>query len=263
MPSARLRPSLPATLPNSPPNPPSSMVQAVGTAAASSAAATMASMLGGPSGPGPTQEHVNAVLGGMSANQLYDLMQQMRAMIQSNAAQARHILISNPQLTKALFQAQILLGMVKPPPAPPQAAPMPGPGPAGGPAPGFQPPPAAGPPPYQPAPGPGPGPVAQGTHARVCACVCGARGEGGEGGCAGLGRNALLCMLLFMVLCCLCCHLSSDTLPLACRPASHCGHRATYPAVWRAAARAVWWSPSPADAASARSFCAGVVAWVQ
>jgi len=130
----------------------------VGAAAASSAAATMASMLGGPPGPGPTQEHVNAVLGGMSAQQLYDLMQQMRTMITTSPAQARHILISNPQLTKALFQAQILLGMVKPPP-PPQGAPMPGPGPAG--PPGAGPPPAhmgGPPPPYQPAPGPAPMP---------------------------------------------------------------------------------------------------------
>ncbi len=43
-------------------------------------------------------------------------MSQMRGLIQQNPAQARQTLISNPQLTKALFQAQILLGMVKPPP---------------------------------------------------------------------------------------------------------------------------------------------------
>lgn len=41
--------------------------------------------------------------------------------------QARQILVQNPQLTKALFQAQILLGMVKPTPAP---GAQPGPAPA-------------------------------------------------------------------------------------------------------------------------------------
>ncbi len=93
-------------------------MQPVGAPAAASAASTMASWLGGPAAPGPAQGHVNNVLGGMSAAQLFELMSQMRALIQQNPAQARQTLLSNPQLTKALFQAQILLGMVKPPPAP-------------------------------------------------------------------------------------------------------------------------------------------------
>ncbi|CAM6015950.1 unnamed protein product [Sphagnum balticum] len=36
-------------------------------------------------------------------------------LIQQNQQQARQVLIANPQLTKALFQAQIMLGMVRPP----------------------------------------------------------------------------------------------------------------------------------------------------
>lgn len=54
-------------------------------------------------------------LAGMSKNQLYDIMSQMKSLIEQNQQQARQILIQNPLLTRALFQAQIMLGMVKPP----------------------------------------------------------------------------------------------------------------------------------------------------
>ncbi|XP_065860722.1 cleavage stimulating factor 64 [Euphorbia lathyris] len=54
-------------------------------------------------------------LAGMTKNQLYDIMSQMRTLIEQNKQQARDILIQNPPLTKALFQAQIMLGMVQPP----------------------------------------------------------------------------------------------------------------------------------------------------
>ncbi|XP_076901642.1 cleavage stimulating factor 64-like [Bidens hawaiensis] len=73
-------------------------------------------------------------LAGMSKNQLYDIMSQMKTLIEQNQDQARQILIQNPPLTKALFQAQIMLGMLHPPqeapksqpdgpPHPPQATP--------------------------------------------------------------------------------------------------------------------------------------------
>ncbi|XWS60962.1 hypothetical protein CRYUN_Cryun07bG0084000 [Craigia yunnanensis] len=39
----------------------------------------------------------------------------METLIEQNQRQARPILVQNPLLTKALFQAQIMLGMVKPP----------------------------------------------------------------------------------------------------------------------------------------------------
>ncbi|MCL7032528.1 hypothetical protein MKW94_001277 [Papaver nudicaule] len=54
-------------------------------------------------------------LAGMSKNQLYEIMSQMKTLIEQNQQQARQILVENPALTKALFQAQIMLGMVKPP----------------------------------------------------------------------------------------------------------------------------------------------------
>ncbi|XP_073134330.1 cleavage stimulating factor 64 [Henckelia pumila] len=62
-------------------------------------------------------------LAGMSKNQLYDIMCQMKALIEQNHQQARQILIQNPALTRALFQAQIMLGMVQPPQAAPTISP--------------------------------------------------------------------------------------------------------------------------------------------
>ncbi|KAM7268442.1 hypothetical protein ACFE04_010608 [Oxalis oulophora] len=54
-------------------------------------------------------------LASMSKNQLYEIMSQMKSLVEQNEQQARQILIQNPPLTKALFQAQIMLGMVQPP----------------------------------------------------------------------------------------------------------------------------------------------------
>ncbi|KAK1372058.1 cleavage stimulating factor 64 [Heracleum sosnowskyi] len=51
---------------------------------------------------------------GMTKDQIYDLMSQMKSLIDQNEQQARHILIQNPKLTQVLFQAQIMLGMVRP-----------------------------------------------------------------------------------------------------------------------------------------------------
>ncbi|GER44168.1 prolinerich protein [Striga asiatica] len=43
-------------------------------------------------------------LAGMSKNQLYDIMSQMKTLIEQNKQQARQVLIQNPVLTRALFQ---------------------------------------------------------------------------------------------------------------------------------------------------------------
>ncbi|XP_015882988.2 uncharacterized protein LOC107418807 [Ziziphus jujuba] len=66
---------------------------------------------------------LSANIAGMSKNQLYDIMSQMKALIEQNQQQARQILVQNPLLTKALFQAQIMLGMVQPPQAIPNIQP--------------------------------------------------------------------------------------------------------------------------------------------
>ncbi|XP_010537452.1 PREDICTED: formin-like protein 20 [Tarenaya hassleriana] len=65
-----------------------------------------------------------ANLAGMTKSQLYDIMSQMKALIDQNQQQAREILIQNPVLTKALFQAQIMLGMVQPPQVIPKIEPQ-------------------------------------------------------------------------------------------------------------------------------------------
>eukprot|EP00250_Pteridium_aquilinum_P026584 c33243_g1_i1 orf=197-1576(+) len=66
-------------------------------------------------------------LAGMSKHQLYQIVSQMKDLIHQNQQQARQILIANPQLTKTLFQAQIMLGMVRAPdtlpPVPPASTP--------------------------------------------------------------------------------------------------------------------------------------------
>ncbi|KAJ1437918.1 Transcription termination and cleavage factor, C-terminal domain [Sesbania bispinosa] len=69
-------------------------------------------------------EGLSANLAGMSKNQLYDIMSQMKNLIEQNQQQARQILIQNPMLTKALFQAQIMLGMVQSPQVVPKVQPM-------------------------------------------------------------------------------------------------------------------------------------------
>ncbi|XP_010471459.1 PREDICTED: protein enabled isoform X2 [Camelina sativa] len=67
-----------------------------------------------------------ANLAGMTKSQLYDIMSQMKTLIDQNHQQAREILIRNPLLTKALFQAQIMLGMVQPAQVVPKVEPQAG-----------------------------------------------------------------------------------------------------------------------------------------
>ncbi|XP_020251520.1 basic salivary proline-rich protein 4-like [Asparagus officinalis] len=63
--------------------------------------------------PQMSGEGFNAIAG-MSRSQLYDLMSQMKLLIEQNHQQAKQILIDNPMLTRGLFQAQVMLGMVLP-----------------------------------------------------------------------------------------------------------------------------------------------------
>ena len=52
---------------------------------------------------------------GMSPAQLFSVMNK-KTLTQQNQSQARQLLVGNPQLTLALFQAQLALGMTKPQP---------------------------------------------------------------------------------------------------------------------------------------------------
>lgn len=60
------------------------------------------------------------VLGGMSVKELYEILSEMRKLVQQNPEQARTILVKQPAMTRALFHAQLKLGML-------QASPRPGP----------------------------------------------------------------------------------------------------------------------------------------
>jgi cleavage stimulation factor subunit 2 len=101
----------------------------MGSATASSAQQQMhAAGLGGGG-----MDAVTARLAEMSPAQLFSVMNQLKTLTQQNQSQARQLLVSNPQLTLALFQAQLALGMTKPPAAmAAAAAPAPPPGVAGG-----------------------------------------------------------------------------------------------------------------------------------
>jgi len=61
-----------------------------------------------------SRAHVDAVLEGMSTYQLYDMIAQMKSLIEQNPEQARQILEGNPQFAYALLQAELILGMTNP-----------------------------------------------------------------------------------------------------------------------------------------------------
>lgn len=97
------------------PIPSFNLTQPVGAGSAVSAVQAMANLLGNPSlVGGAAQDSINGVLGNLSPMQLFEVMTQVKILAQQNLTAIRQALVSQPQLTRALFQAQILLGMVKP-----------------------------------------------------------------------------------------------------------------------------------------------------
>ena len=66
----------------------------------------------GGAAPAAPADPLTARLAEVSPRQMHDIMVQMRTLAQSNPLQARQLLLSNPALTRALFQAQLMLGMV-------------------------------------------------------------------------------------------------------------------------------------------------------
>ncbi|CAI5975149.1 unnamed protein product [Closterium sp. NIES-65] len=130
------------------PSPPlESLTQPIGFPAAIEAAFFVAQALGAPppvvvrkpgtggmatpgGGDAESADPLTNQLAGMSKQQLYDLLAQMKVLIQTNRSQARAILVENPQLAKGLFQAAPEPAP-QPPSAPPsqQAAPEPAPQP--------------------------------------------------------------------------------------------------------------------------------------
>eukprot|EP00959_Pyramimonas_sp_CCMP1952_P360498 7549345-Pyramimonas_sp.AAC.1 len=71
---------------------------------------------GFPSGPpGGSNANNTELMGGMSVEELYNIMHEMKKIVQQNPEQARNILVAQPGMTRALFQAQMRLGMIKAP----------------------------------------------------------------------------------------------------------------------------------------------------
>ncbi|KAK9916985.1 hypothetical protein WJX75_009509 [Coccomyxa subellipsoidea] len=100
--------------------------KAMGVEAARAASYSVAAVVGGPPPtPGGSGELISSALGTKSRAELYEIMAQMKSLVQQNPEQARQILVQNAQLTKALFQAEIMLGMVKGAPIVPSPAPAP------------------------------------------------------------------------------------------------------------------------------------------
>ena len=82
---------------------------------------------GATSATGAAMDLLTKRVADLTPTQMYEIMSQMKQMTESDPAQARTLLIQNPQLSLALFQAQLVLGMVKPPSG--GAAPAPAPAP--------------------------------------------------------------------------------------------------------------------------------------
>ncbi|KAF2931609.1 cleavage stimulating factor 64 [Oryza sativa Japonica Group] len=63
----------------------------------------------------PAGEALAANISAMSRPEMYDLMSQMKVMIDHDQERVRRMLVDNPDVTRALFRAQVVLGMVKAP----------------------------------------------------------------------------------------------------------------------------------------------------
>ncbi|XP_051125404.1 cleavage stimulating factor 64 [Andrographis paniculata] len=62
----------------------------------------------------PGSDPLTRYLAKMSRNQLTEVLSELKAMATQNKEQARQLLLSRPNLSKALFQAQVMLGLVSP-----------------------------------------------------------------------------------------------------------------------------------------------------
>ncbi|KAG1331123.1 cleavage stimulating factor 64 [Cocos nucifera] len=102
----------------------STLHQPIGLPLAASASSLMAGALGGAqtsgiqnglqSQSGMGNDALTHYLARMSRHQLNEIMSEIKALATQNKALARQLLQGSPQLPKALFQAQIMLGMVTP-----------------------------------------------------------------------------------------------------------------------------------------------------
>lgn len=107
-------------------------------------------------------DHVTEVLATLTEAQLWEVLTQMKGIVRDGPDQARQLLISHPQLTRALLQALVMLGVTRSP-SEPRSAPADQPWPAHAPAPEPQLRDTRGPPadPYARPPGYGAEPAAR------------------------------------------------------------------------------------------------------
>ncbi|GMI83013.1 cleavage stimulating factor 64 [Hibiscus trionum] len=101
-------------------------LQPIGLQSAIAAATLVAEALGGvqvglqhnqnvlPGQPAPATDPLTLHLAKMSRSQLNEIMSELKKMATQNKERARELLLSKPQLLKAIFQAQLMLGMVTP-----------------------------------------------------------------------------------------------------------------------------------------------------
>jgi cleavage stimulation factor subunit 2 len=57
---------------------------------------------------------ITAIIGSLTANQLFDIMSQMKSLVRTSPEQARAILLQAPQISYALFQALIIMKVITP-----------------------------------------------------------------------------------------------------------------------------------------------------
>nr|XP_016492036.1 PREDICTED: cleavage stimulating factor 64-like isoform X2 [Nicotiana tabacum] len=97
----------------------STLHQPIGMSVAMTAAAVMAGALGAAqTGSSFSQAGVDLLtlqMSKLSRSQLNDVMSEFKAMCTQNKEQTRQLLLAIPNLSKALFQAQLILGMVSQP----------------------------------------------------------------------------------------------------------------------------------------------------
>lgn len=75
----------------------------------------MAVLLGQAADANVPADQLTMILSRKTRSELYEYLSQMQAMLRQNPEQARQTLVENPQLTRALFLMEIILGMVNNP----------------------------------------------------------------------------------------------------------------------------------------------------
>jgi len=75
----------------------------------------MAVLLGQQAQPNAPADQLTSILARKTRSELYEYLAQMQSLLQQHPMQARQVLTDNPQLVRALFQMEVILGMVSNP----------------------------------------------------------------------------------------------------------------------------------------------------